>query len=178
MRLILLFCILFSITVNAQNSFPDKWVGEYAGNMIIANRNAPNDTIPVDFALKKLIKDSVWTYRMEYHSIKFGEIVKDYRIVAVERGNKVDFLLDELNGIVMEQTIMNDCMYGMYEVMGSIYTVTLRLHDSDLIMELYGSPTENPKITVSISDNDKEAGIEAKSYKPRLVQSVFLRRKN
>ena len=170
--------MLFSITANAQSSFPDKWVGEYAGNMIIANRNAPNDTIPVDFKLQELIKDSVWTYRMEYHSARFGEIVKDYRIVAIERGNKVDFLLDELNGIVMEQTIMNDCMYGMYEVMGTIYTVTLRLHYSGLMMELYGSPTENPKITFSISDNEEESGIEAKSYKPGLVQSVFLKRIN
>lgn len=167
--------LLGSKPVFGQNSFPDKWVGEYSGNMILANEGFPNDTIPVDFSLQELADDSIWTYTMHYHSKRFGEVTKDYRYLRVRKGDNTNFIFDEQNGIVMEMTLMNDCFYGMYDVMEMIFTNSLRrLDDNHLYFELFAAPTKNPR--KSTSEEDGEI-IEAKSFKPTLVQSVVLTRK-
>lgn len=159
-----------------KSSFPTNWIGEYTGDMILAFADRPNDTIPVVFEISELETDSIWTYKMTYNSVKYGHIVKDYRIVAASKGTQSNYLLDELNGILMELTLMNDCFYGVYEVMGDLYTTTFRLKDDAFFFELFMAHTENPKVTSTEADENSPA-IEAKSMKPALVQSALLKRK-
>ena len=176
--LCLVFGLLSGVSLSAQSStFPASWLGEYSGNMILAFAERPNDTIPVIFEIKELEKDSIWTYKMTYNSAKYGVIVKDYRIVAATKGNQSNYFLDELNGILMELTLMNNCFYGVYEVMGDLYTSTFRLKDDDFFFELFMSHMENPKISYTEANEDTPA-IEAKSMKPVLVQSASLKRTN
>ncbi|GEM_PF-3552847 len=176
MRLILLFCTVFSLTSLGQSSFPDNWIGDYDGQMILANMGRPNDTIAVDFTLEEVIKDSVWTHKMHYYSEKWGDIIKDYLIVAKRKENTVDYYLDEQNGIVMELTYMNDCFYGMYEVMGMIYTTSFRKHGDQLFFELYAASLDKKKLSATEPDENGEV-IKVESPKTTLVQSVMLSRK-
>lgn len=143
--------------------------------MILAQAVRPNDTIPVDFNFTELIEDSLWTYRMTYHSDKFGEITKDYLIRSAVKGDKKNFELDEQNGIIMELTLMNNTFFGMYNVMGDIYSISLRLQENGLFFELYAASVDGARLSEVPGDNDDT--IVAKSYKPKLVQSVVLTRK-
>ena len=173
-----LFVVLIATTgvlYGQDTEFPNGWIGKYAGDMVIANANRPNDTVAVEFTMKELIKDSLWTDNMHYFSEKWGNIEKNYLIRAVSRENKVDFQLDEQNGIIMELTLMNECFYGMYEVMGMIYTSTLRKHGDQLFFELYAAPLENPTISETEADENGES-ITVESPKPILTQSVVLTR--
>lgn len=158
----------------AQSSFPDQWIGEYEGDMIIATAGRPNDTIPLDFQLLEIIPDSVWSYVMNYHSTKWGELTKDYRYVRSKKGDDINFIFDEQNGIVMELTFMNDCFYGMYDVSEMIFINSFRKQGDGLFFELFAGPSSNPKIS---SAREGDEVYEAKSFKPTLVQSVVLRRK-
>lgn len=178
-----MFRILFSAlaflaccteNAHAQSSFPNQWIGEYEGDMIIASAGRPNDTVPLDFQLLEIIPDSVWSYVMIYHSTKWGEITKDYRYVRSKKGDDINFIFDEHNGIVMELTFMNDCFYGMYEVSEMIFINSFRKQGDALFFELFAGPSSNPKIT---SAQEGDEVYEAKSFKPTLVQSVVLTRK-
>jgi hypothetical protein len=176
MKYPLILSLLLCFSSKAQESnFPQKWIGEYTGNMVLANAHRTDHMIKVDFTMEELIEDSLCSYHMRF----YGEstIVKDYLIRAVSKDNKVDYLLDENNGIIMELTYMNSGFYGMYEVMGMIYTSTLRKQGDDIFYELYAAPTENPYISGTEATEQEEA-IEVKSTKPMLVQSVVLTRKS
>lgn len=174
-----IFLLLFFSTwipaVCWTQDFPDGWEGIYSGKMILGNLNAPNDTVPVTFELLELEKDSVWTYKMTYNSTRYGTIVKDYRIVAKEKGNTRDYLFDEQNGIIMEMTYMNGSLYGMYEVMDMIFVSTMRQNQHGLMVELFAGSVQNPMITEAIEEGKEP--IEAKSYRPTLHQTVQLSKK-
>lgn len=173
----LIFLLLCTMTlsgrVQAQNTFPEGWVGEYEGILLITIDRGVVDSIPVDFVMKELEKDSIWTYTMSYHSARYGELVKDYRYVRVRKDDPNHYLFDELNGIVMELTLMNDCFYGMYEVSELFFINTLRKEGDGLYFELTMSPVGNPKESAAQEEGET---FEAKSYKPNQVQSVHLRR--
>lgn len=151
----------------------DDWTGEYEGDMILGFANKPNDTIPVTFSMKNTIVDSVWTYTMNYKSEKYGDITKDYVIRSKTKGDKSNFVLDELNGILMDETYMNGTLYGMYEVMEQFYISTIRKTEYGLYFELISSSVSSPLISKT---NEKvgEDFIDASSYKPILHQTVKL----
>lgn len=159
----------------AQNTFPEGWVGEYEGTLLITIDRGVVDSIPVDFVMKELEKDSIWTYTMSYHSPRYGEMVKDYRYVRVRKDDPNNYLFDELNGIVMELTLMNDCFYGMYELSDLFFINTLRKEGDGLYFELTMSPATNPKLSAAEEEGEV---FEASSYKPNQVQSVHLKRKH
>lgn len=170
----LLFLTLLLSHLSYGQEFPKDWVGSYAGEMILAFEQRPNDTLDVDFIMKEKIVDSIWSYTMIYHSPKYGEITKDYLIRAKTKGGQKHFELDEQNGIIMELTLMNNTLYGMYQVMGDIYSSTMRHNGDNLYFDLYAVPTKDPK-TTQVDSEEQE--IEAISYKPKLSQSVQLFKK-
>lgn len=174
--LFILLCFL-TFAANAQNSFPEDWIGSYSGKMKMSYLGHKNDTVDVDFVIKEVEKDSIWTYTMTYNSDKWGTVVKDYRYVAEKKGDFTNFIFDELNGIQMKMTLFDNCFYGMYEVMNGMYISTLRKIGNDLFFELFSASMENPFITRTEPDEKGET-IEAKSMKPMLVQSVLLHRKS
>ena len=166
---------LYTFMGMAQDTFPQDWVGNYSGKMKMAYLGHKNDTVDVDFVLKEIEKDSIWTYTMTYNSDKWGTVIKDYRYVAEKKGEFTNFIFDELNGIKMKMTLFDNCFYGLYDVMNGMYISTLRKIGDDLFFELFSAPMENPFITKTEPDEAGER-IEAKSMKPMLVQSVLLRR--
>lgn len=170
-----LFGFIFLLSGMTQAQFPAGWTGNYEGEMILCFVNRPNDTVPVDFILEDVKKDAIWRYQMTYRSEKYGTIVKDYQIKKDTDAIASSYVLDELNGIIMELTLMNNCFYGMYEVEGTIYTTRLQKQGEALFFELTGSPVKNPKTTHTNIDDTHI--IEAKSFKPTLTQSVHLIRK-
>lgn len=179
MRTALILVLLMSISsLLAQSNFPSEWIGKYEGEMLLNSANRPSSIVKVELDVHEVEKDSSWTYTMQYHSEQFGEMTKDYRIVRVKKGDSVNYVLDELNGIVMELTYMNNCFYGNYEVMSMIYSTTLRKVDSEtIVFELFAGSMSQPKITYADNEEGKDP-IEAKSYKPMIAQSVVLRRTN
>lgn len=170
----LLFLALILSHLSYGQEFPKDWIGSYTGEMILAFEQRPNDTLNVDFIMEEKEEDSLWSYTMIYHSAKYGEITKDYLIRAKTKGDKKHFELDEQNGIIMELTLMNNTLYGMYQVMGDIYSSTMRHNGDNLYFDLYAVPTKNPR-TSKLDSDDQE--IEAISYKPKLSQSVRLFKK-
>ena len=157
------------LTSNAQSVLAD-WEGVYEGQMVIGNVSRPNDSVKVTFEFLPLEGDSTWTYKMTYLSDKYGTIVKDYQVKRVGDG-KVNFLLDEKDGIMIEMSLMNDCFYSMFEVLDNIYTTTLRKSGETLFFDLYSSSMNAGSMTKNGAEDPEEV-FEVTSYKPALHQTV------
>ncbi len=168
------FLALLLSQISFGQEFPKDWMGSYTGEMILSFEQRPDDTLDVDFTLAEKEKDSLWSYSMVYYSEKYGKITKDYLIRTKSKGDKKHFELDEQNGIIMELTLMNNTLYGMYQVLGDIYSSTMQHNGDHLYFDLYAVPTNDP-ITSKLDSEDQD--IEAISYKPKLSQSVRLYRK-
>ena len=169
----LVLCFSTIISANAQSVLAE-WEGTYEGEMIIGNTSRPNDTVRVTFEFTPLEEDSIWTYRMTYHSEKFGEIVKDYQLTRVG-DSKVNFLLDEKDGIIIEMSLMNDCFYSMFEVMDNIYSTSLRRSGDKLQFDLFSSKMKDGTMTKNEADKPEDI-FEVMSYKPGLHQTVMFER--
>lgn len=172
MKVLITALTLLLVTSLQAQTFPDDWIGNYAGNMIIGSLGRPNDTIPVEFEFKTLEEDSVWSYAMTYHSERFGTVIKDYKIVAERIGSTQRFVLDENNGIVMELSLMDGTFYGMYEVMDQLFISTMRKTEDGIYFDLFGGSVQNPTVT---SAGEGEEKVEATSHRTTFHQTVLLK---
>lgn len=163
-----------------QTNFPEDWLGNYKGEMVLSSLLTSDSTsqitsqkVNVEFIFQEEIPDSLWSYKMIYRSEKFGDIVKDYAIKVVKEDNEYDFIFDENNGILMEMSLLNNVLFGVYEVMGDLYFTSLRQDEKGLFFELIAAPMHDPLIS-GTPNTDEEDGISANSYKPTICQSVHL----
>lgn len=124
--LILIFLVSVINIVSAQENFPNAWIGDYEGEMTIGYLDKPTTTAQVSYSLQEIMSDSVWSHKMTFYSDEYGEVVKDYVIRANKKGDHVNFILDEMNGIQMEMSFMNGCLYGIFSVGESYYSTTFR----------------------------------------------------
>jgi hypothetical protein len=111
---------------------------------------------------------------MTYHSAKYGEIVKDY-IIRKTGDAKSEYILDELDGILIEMTLMDNCFYSSFEVLGNLYMTTLYKRGDDLFFDLVVVSIEPTKESTSEEDEEGNS-FQVSSYKPTLHQSVYLKR--
>lgn len=176
MKVLLTVLLALSVTTSFAQQFPDDWIGNYSGKMIIGNlRPKAPDTVDVKFELATIEKDLSWSYKMTFISTKFGTVVKDYKIVADTSGNTKKFVLDENNGIKMNLSLMDGTFYGMYEVMGMMYISTIQYLDGDLYYDLFAAAMDSATVTATPKTEEEES-IEATSYETFLHQTVLLKR--
>lgn len=174
MKYLLGLLLLLSTLPTVAQNFPEDWLGNYSGEMYLGNiASSETDTLPVTLEFLTEIEDSVWSYKMTYNSEQFGVIVKDYKIRATKSGDTRKLLLDENNGIVMEMSLMDGTMYGMYEVLGTMFISTLKYEDGALYFDLFGASMSNPTETSAIEDGEE---YKATSYRTQFHQTVLLRK--
>lgn len=170
--LILLIVVSSRVATAQRHVFPDDWVGQYKGYMYIDTKDNVEDTVEVDFGLTQMIKDSLWSYKMIFHSKQYGMILKDYLIHVKSKDDSINYILDQKNGVQIEMTYMNNCFYGMYKLNNTIYSSILKKVDTGILFEIYTVAIEAPNYSVLNVDKDKKIDIE--SYKPQVVQSALL----
>lgn len=171
-RFALLVLITISTFAVTAQSFPADWEGIYDGKMVIGSTERASDTVGVVFELQTIVQDSSWTYRMTYTSARFGVMTKDY-IIRRDGDNPSNFFLDELDGILIEMSLMNGCFYDVFEVMDQLYSTTMCLSEGKIRFDLYVSARTNPLVTNSEVD-EEGMSYEVKSYKPSQHQTVVL----
>lgn len=160
-----------SMSSTIAQEFPKDWVGNYKGEMLIGFADQPGDTLEVDFLLEEVIEDSAWTYRMTYRSDKYGDIVKDY-IIRKTGDTKSAYVLDELDGILIEMTLMDNCFYSSFSVLDNMYMTMLYKLGDNLFFDLV--VVSNRPTKESVSEEDEEGqSFEVSSYKPTLHQSAY-----
>lgn len=172
------FIVLFGLSMNAQHyDFPLDWVGDYAGTMHMFYPTVDRiDTVEVHFELKEIIADSSWTYIMTYKSEKYGDITKAYQMVKPSKDNDYLFHLDEKDGIIIEQILMDNTFYSSFSVMGSYISSRMRRVEGGIEFEITSAKeeaTSSSKSEPVETEGEVEESVEVFSYLPFTVQRVF-----
>ena len=176
-NLIFLFSILFgpnlfSQTIQDKDIFPDSWLGNYQGKMlIISTLHDKIDTADVEFQFSDTNVKNRWIYKMTYHSKKYGEMVKDYELIKPDSLAKNTYLIDEKDGILIQNTLMGNTLYCNFIVSGSLLCCILRKENDDLFFEIFTSKDQYTLSTQSLATGTEESFI-VDSYPPYTVQFV------
>ena len=171
---LILLTLAVHLSVHAQDyKFPDDWLGQYEGSMFIDTKNHTRDTIDVDFGLTEMIKDSLWAYKMVFHTKDHGMILKDYLIHAKKKGDSINFILDQKNRVEIELTLMNNCLYSAYRLDDVIYSSMLKRLVEGILFEIFTVNALDPNYSVLRFDEENQLNIE--SYFPQVVQSALLK---
>lgn len=153
---ILVFLYILTFTqVNTQSNFPKSWLGTYQGDMYMEFLDGIKDTVPTTFELLETETPNRWKYRMTYDSKKWGKMVKDYEIFWNDTLKSPNiFLLDEKDGILIQEVFMNNRFYSHFEVEGGHFISLLEKKGNDLYFEIRCT---NPKQgLISKSEIDEE----------------------
>jgi hypothetical protein len=176
MSRIFLVVLLFVSSELSYAQFPEAWIGKYSGTMYLNSLNSPKDSVVVTLEIIEIIKDSAWTYTMGYKSEKFGDILKNYKILKVTNENSTDYLMDENNGIFLEMTFFDNTFYEYFEVENMLYSTRLLKRLNFIEFEIVGTQNEATKTCLSVPQEEEEnIQYEVKSYKPLFAQKVLLK---
>jgi hypothetical protein len=152
--------------------FPDSWLGTYEGDMYILRAHSERiDTVDVIFEFLATNQEKRWTYRMTYKSPKYGDIVKDYEIIKPDSLAKNVYLLDEKDGIYIEEVLMGNTLYSAFSVAGSRLVSVLRKEEDELFLEIFSSKDKSTLTSKNKADKPENV-FEVKSFAPFTVQFV------
>ncbi|MEN8119299.1 MAG: hypothetical protein ABFS35_03090 [Bacteroidota bacterium] len=181
-----MFSILFMlISINAYSQttatdehFPDDWLGTYKGKMyIIKQGKGIIDSADVKLELLATNISSQWVYRMTYNNSRYREIIKDYLLVKPDSVVTGSYLLDEKDGIIIQQTLLGNTFYSSFTVAGDYINSIMRKTGNVIEFEVFSA---RKKESLSTKNRAKEGQIvfEVKSYPPFTTQRVRLIKEN
>jgi len=164
---ILVFIGCTSFVVNSQGV--EAFIGKYIGEMLLINqgKNTTN-TVQVTLDIHEVKKDSIWTYQMTYNSLTLESMTKDYEIQLLPSGQ---LQTDEKNGIVINMSLIDGCLYEFYESDEMFFTVTLRKNKKNILFELTCLPKWNKKESFLA----QETPMTITSYSTLVVQKATLK---
>ena len=162
---VLLSFLLFSIFTGAQEDFVQQCEGVWTGTMYIyANGQKAADAPKITFTVMPIVKDSSWVWRTDYDSQKFGKISKDYKLLLRDATTGY-YQLDEGDGLYLDQHLVANKMYSVFEVQNIALSASYELRGEELIFEVISSPKS-------------QDSTEVRSHPVRNVQRVVLKKTN
>ncbi len=181
-RIILSYILIFGSAFNSfsqntdPNKFPDSWLGIYEGDMYILRAHSDRvDTVNIIFEFLATYQEKRWTYRMTYKSSKYGNIVKNYELIKPDSLAKNVYLLDEMDGIYIENVLMSNTLYSAFSVAGIRLVSVLRKEGDELFMEIFTCKDQSSLVSKSKADKPEEA-FEVKSFAPFTTQFVWFKK--
>ena len=170
--LISFYVLALSPLVLAQDKqiqFPQDYLGKYEGTLHI-NSERGNQNIPMEFHL--LATDSVGKYR---YTLIYGagERKQERAYTLIEKNKeKGEFVVDENNGIVLDDKVIENRMYALFEVNGTLLTTFITFHADHLIFEIIAAPIAQKRLSYS----ENEPKTEVISYPVAAVQRAVLQK--
>lgn len=164
------------IQIKAQSNFPKSWLGTFQGDMYMEYLDGIKDTVSTTFEFLETETPNRWTYRMTYDSKKWGKMVKDYELFWNDSLKSPNlFLLDEKDGVLIQEVYMNKRFYSHFEVEGGHFISLLEQKGKDLYFEI--RCTDSKKGLVSNSEKDAEGNsYQVSNYFQYTIQYVTLKK--
>ncbi len=120
-KLFLIGFALFSLISNAQESFPQSWLGSYKGDLLIYDADSVKMKLKMELFISKTKIDSVFNWTITY-DVKNKKDVRAYSLVVVDRA-KGHYKIDERNSIEIDSYLHNN----------NILTSFLKVNESYII---------------------------------------------
>jgi len=166
--IIALLLIQFSFGQEIENeSFPESYFGIYKGELQIYGENATR-TFPMEFHLLPSDSTGVYKYMLVYGS---GDAIQYRKYALIEKDKeKGIYLLDELNGILLDCKLVDNKMYFLFKVKDSLLTTFVTFKKEELYFEIITTDVKKK----NSSGGQNEETPEVFSYPIGVVQKAIL----
>ena len=131
-------CLFLSVLLSAQ-TFPDDWYGNWQGNLAIWRGGQAVDTVPMEFELSLADTGGI-NYIIRY--LPEGRPVdeRSYLLQSVD-STAGHYVIDERNGILLDEYLVDNCLYSHFDVMGSDQFARICYTSQDTLeYEITGGP--------------------------------------
>ncbi|MCW5520020.1 hypothetical protein J1N09_09235 [Aureitalea sp. L0-47] len=170
---LLFFPFLCSFGINAQTeselSFPEDYFGVYKGTLEIEAERGSQE-VPMEFHLKPT--DTIGKY---HYTLVYGEgdmrQERKYTLLA-EDAEKGNYVVDENNGIILDDKVQGNRLYSLFEVQGTLLTTFMTFQEDHMVFEITAANME--KRRVSQADNEEKTKVI--SYPISTVQRAVLKK--
>ena len=142
--LLLLFSFLACSTSNNKNftpnieKFPSTWLGEYKGRLQVLRPGSDKNAFPanVHLSIANTTEASRWKWTTSYAVEGRDTIEKKYFIMHPDSLADTNYLMDEDNGIFINQYHFGNTFYGAYTVNNQFFTFSYQKEGDVLDYEL------------------------------------------
>lgn len=145
MRYLMFLFVFITLSLQAQNEFPESWTGTWKGELSWFTPGAKTpQTVPMEIRISPL-KDSLDQYHWDMVYANDYNAIRAYFLKAVNKANG-KWLIDENNGILLEQFLYGNCLSGVFKVENSVIVNNYRMEQDQLTVEFYSYKAE-PSLT-------------------------------
>lgn len=160
--------------LKVEHQFPEDWLGTYSGSLQAYRAGSNQNMYPSEVILN--IAATTDSNRWEWSSVYIMDgrepIEKKYYIIQPDTLGPTQYIMDEDNGIFIDQHLYGNTFTGAYTVNGQFFTVTYTKIKDELLYELnvYNS---SPTASVEI-----EEGFEVGRIQMTTVQRVYFKKQD
>ena len=169
---ILICTIIFCFSLQAQDKkvdFPKDFFGKYTGTLDISSTKG-SQQYPMEFHLLPSDTLGKYTYTLVYGEGETKQ-VRDYKLIEKDK-EKGFYVVDENNGIILDDRVIDNRMYSLFEVNGTLLTTFITFEDTFMVFEIIATPTAEKNTTFANDENKTEVI----SYPIKTVQRAILQK--
>ena len=166
-HILFILIVLLSFSAEAQEKmFPQGYVGIYKGDLEITNAKG-KQSIGMEFHMKATDSIGIYTYKIVYiFDGKRND--RNYTLKTID-ALKGEYVIDENNGIVLGAKFIDNVLYNVFEVGGSLLMTTEAFFEDYMTFEIVVSAKEAKTVTKATED-----GTEVISYPVTVTQKAKL----
>lgn len=183
------FCLFFTFACNPQQEsssgnnalnarntpaiFPDDFIGKWKGILKIYNRNIIVNEVDMQLHILPEKKEDHYSYHIIYGKDTINGL-RPYTIIPNSKEEGV-WSIDENNGIVLDEYIIDGKAFSLFEVGGNLLQVTLEKNRDELIYEISVANQNAYTLTGdTIIQNDTIPSV--KNFEIKAIQKAILKK--
>ena len=174
MRLLALF-LLFPLFISAQDDvpafeFPNKWLGEWMGNLEIYSSQGLAKTIPMKLYIAETDEPDRWQWMIIYESEEKDLRQYELREIDYKTGH---FVIDEKNSILLDAYWLGNTLCSRFSVNNSLLLVNYTFEEDHIRFEIFaGDKSRTNKTGEEVKEIDSIL-----AYPVSTAQRAILRKK-
>lgn len=157
--------LALAVSITQSASLPDAFVGKWKGEMIWTSAGS---TEPKKVQMNLRIEKTKLTGTYDYHLV-YGDKAQDsrpYKLKLID-ANKGHWQIDEQNGILLDEYLINGVFHGSFSVQGNLINTSLRPESGRLISEM---------VTLEETPLKSTNALGVKTYRVKSTQRAVLTR--
>ena len=163
---IIFFLLTLSLQVFAQSQDPlQQWLGIWKGNLVIHSPEGKKQEIPMQLHI--LSTDTIGRYAW---TIIYDKSPRNYTLIAKDAGKGL-YVIDENNGIILENQLFANTFFSSFEVMDNLLTCSYRLEGEKIVFEIFSMNKKKALKTGNIPDKEIP---EVTAYPSQVMQRAIL----
>ena len=152
---IFVFIIMSCSLGNAQQSFPDSWLGKYKGDLMIYGVDSVKMKLEMNLDILKTAIDSIYDWTLTY-DLNGNKDVRAYSLNVVNK-QKGHYRIDERNSIIIDGYLHNNNVFtSFFKVSNSYIIATYTKKEDSLFFEIIAGDGEALTITGNTKQGEEE----------------------